>query len=210
MARLDFSTGQPLSQGYQAEVRRFASGQTGWASDLVIKAPAGRGLRRWISAKGLQREFAAYCRLGQMAGVPTCHGLASGRHLILDAVEGQRLSDVTARPSEAFYASLLTLIQSLHARGVAHGDLKRKDNILITPAGQPVIIDFGTAVLQPHGWHPLKRRLFNFLRQTDLNAWIKLKYGGYTGLSAADQTLLYRSSVERLASAIARARRAKP
>lgn len=210
MARLDFSQGRPLTQGYQAEVRRFDCGQTGWANELVIKAPAGRGLRRWISQKSLQREFAAYCRLGQMAGIATCHGLAGGHHLILDAVEGQRLSEVSERPSEAFYASLLTVIQTLHARGVAHGDLKRKDNILITPEGQPVIIDFGTAVLRPHGWHPLKRRLFAFLRQTDLNAWIKLKYGGYTGLSEADQTLLHRSAVERLASAIARARRPKP
>jgi len=210
MARLDFSQGTPLTQGYQAEVRRFDGSLTGWPSDLVIKAPSGRGLRRWVSRKGLQREFAAYCRLGQMEGVPSCHGFSRDHRLILEAVEGRALSALSERPSDAFYAALLTRIQTMHVRGVAHGDLKRKDNILITEAGQPVILDFGTAVLRPHGWNPLKHRLFEFLKQTDLNAWIKLKYGGYSGLDPADQPLLQRGSLERFASAIARARRSKP
>ena len=210
MARLDFSQGTPLTQGYQAEVRRFSSGLTGWPTDLVIKVPTGHGPRRWISRKGLQREFAAYCRLGQMAGIPTCHGLSSRHALILQTIEGQPLSALSERPPDAFYATLLTVIQAMHDRGVAHGDLKRKDNIFITNTGQPVILDFGTAVLRPHGWNPLKHRLFEFLKQTDLNAWIKLKYGGYTGLDPADQPLLQRGSLERLASAMARARRAKP
>lgn len=210
MARLDFAQGILLTQGYQAEVRRFPSSLTGWPSDLVIKAPSGRGLRRWISRKGLQREFDAYCRLGQMDGIPSCHGFSSGHRLILEAVDGQALSGLSQRPSDAFYATLLAQIQTMHERGVAHGDLKRKDNILMTAAGQPVILDFGTAVLRPHDWNPLKQRLFDFLKQTDLNAWIKLKYGGYTGLDPADQPLLQRGPVERFASAMARARRAKP
>lgn len=210
MAGLDYGQGELLTQGHQAEVRRFQSQQTGWAEAVVIKAPCGRGVRRWLSQLGLRREYAAYCRLGQLPGIATCHGLSAGHHLVLQSVEGQRLSDLDERPAPAFFDRLLALIQSMHARGVAHGDLKRKDNLLITPDGHPVILDFGTAVVRQHGFHPLNHRVYALLQQTDLNAWIKLKYGGYAGLSAADQALLQRGRLERLASAMARARRSKP
>ena len=43
-------------------------------------------------------------------------------------------------------------------------------------------------------------RLFEFMRQTDLNAWVKLKYGGYSGVSEADRALLRRSWLERVLS----------
>jgi len=42
--------------------------------------------------------------------------------------------------------------------------------------------------------------LFEFMCRTDLNAWVKLKYNGYTGVSEDDQALLQRSWLERVLS----------
>jgi len=85
----------------------------------------------------------------------------------------------------------------MHARGVAHGDLKRKANLAIGPDEGPVVLDFGASIVLREGRHPINHRLFEMLRQTDLNAWVKLKYGGYEGVSEADRGLLRRSWLER-------------
>jgi serine/threonine protein kinase len=40
----------------------------------------------------------------------------------------------------------------MHARGVAHLDLRHRSNVLLTADGTPVLIDFGSAVcLRPGG-----------------------------------------------------------
>ena len=76
----------------------------------------------------------------------------------------------------------------MHDAGVAHGDLKRKKNILVGPAEQPYVIDFGIAVVADD------RRgfLFDLVRQVDRNAWIKHKYRGRTKDIATEDAPLYK------------------
>jgi serine/threonine protein kinase len=93
---------------------------------------------------------------------------------------------------ERFFARLLETILAMHAAGVAHGDLKRKENTLVGPDERPHIIDFGIAcVLGPaaSGW---SRRRFGLTRQVDLNAWIKLKHGTRPENLPPDEAPLYR------------------
>ncbi|MGY6555743.1 MAG: hypothetical protein ACXIUM_14590 [Wenzhouxiangella sp.] len=191
-ADLDFASGQSLGQSNQGEVRRFR----GPDYDLAIKTPSGSGPLRWLRRRSLLREYQIYRRLAGLAGFAACHGLFSGRFLVLDYIEGTEFRDGRTADSEAFFAELLHIIQAMHARGVAHGDLKRKDNLRIDARDRPVILDLGTAVLlhENAGW--AHRRLFEFARQTDLNAWVKLKYGGYAGVSPEDQGYLKRSRLE--------------
>ncbi|MEJ2535367.1 MAG: hypothetical protein P8008_07910, partial [Gammaproteobacteria bacterium] len=85
-----------------------------------------------------------------------------------------------------------------HERGVAHGDLKSKSNLMMTDAGEPCVIDFGTTVLRRDGFHPIRNRLFEYARQLDLNAWVKHKYEGrYEDASETDRALLNYSWIER-------------
>lgn len=163
--------------------------------DLAVKQAAGRGPLLAINRLALNREFAAYRRLDGVAGVPRCHGLVGNRFLVLDYIEAEPFRD--SRIGADFFDRLLETVKAMHARGVAHGDLKRKANLMVDPEGRPVLLDFGAATLRRPGWHPINRRLFEFMRQTDLNAWVKLKYGGYSGVSAADRALLRRSWLER-------------
>lgn len=168
------------------------------AVDVAVKSPVGRGLLWQARRLSLQREYRAYRRLGGIHGIPRCFGLYGGCHLVVEYVEGALLRDAAPAAPETFFAQLKRTIDAMHERGVAHGDLKSRRNVMIAPDGNPVIIDLGTAVVRRDGWHPVNQRLFDYLRQIDLNGWIKLKYGSYDRASELDRHLLRRSMIERI------------
>lgn len=186
--------GRPVSRSNQGVVVRVACD----GADLAVKTPVGNPLAWKLRQMSLVREFHAYERLAGIPGIPRCHGLVDRRWLALEFIDGRPFRDAEPADRDAFFDSLLTTIRAMHERGVAHGDLKRKSNLMVDADGRPVILDLGAALVRRPGRHPLNRRLFEFLRQTDLNAWIKLKYGGYDGVSDTDRPLLRRSRLERL------------
>lgn len=190
----------PLSRGTQSRVYlyRDASGR------YAIKAPR-KGLfvgtiGRWM----MHRELRVYQRLEGLAGVPRCHGLIDDRYLLLDFVDGETFRNVQHRldSGHPFFERLSELIQAIHARGVAHTDLKRKDNLLVLPGGTPCLIDFGAAMMR-HA-NPVSRGLFLMARQFDRNAWIKLKYNGYHNIAPEDLPRLRRLPIERVSHWIKR------
>jgi len=184
--------GEQIARSNQGIVHRIRCG----GRELAIKSAAGRGPAAAVNRWTLRREHAAYGRLAGVAGIPRCHGLIDRRWLVLEFVAGRPFRD--ANPANEYFDRLLATIQAMHARGVAHGDLKRKANLLVTPDDAPVMLDFGAAVLRRQGFHPVNRRLFEFMRRTDLNAWVKLKYGGYNDIAETDRSLLRRSALERV------------
>jgi hypothetical protein len=149
------------------------------SGELVVKSPHSNRFLAWFGRRAIRREASVYSRLAGIAGVPACFGLARGDHLVLAHVQGPMLRQAAHSlvNRERFFVRLLETILAMHAAGVAHGDLKRKENTLVGPDEQPFIIDFGIAsVLLPttSAWG---RRRFELTRQVDLNAWIKLKHG---------------------------------
>lgn len=199
LAKLDFERGALVTDEshHQGEVRRFCPNHPALPEHLIIKRPKGRGLRGWLSRQTLQRECQAYERLSGVPGIPKCFGFHEDQYLVLEYIDGQPISD-RHEVSPMAWAGLLQTIQAMHDQGVAHGDLKKKDNLLITPAGKIYVIDLGTAVIRHLSWHPLNRALFRFIAQTDLNAWIKHKYQGYDGVCDEDKPYLKRSWLERM------------
>lgn len=190
---LTWADGQLLGQSNQGEVRHFSIDN----EQLAIKAPKGRGLAWWMRRATIRHEYRAYQRLSGLTGFPRCHGLVDGQWLVLEFIQGQPFRDAEFPDRQRFFGQLLETIRAMHARGVAHGDLKRKSNLLVTTDGRPMLLDLGAATLNQPGRRPLNRRLFEFICQTDLNAWVKLKYGGYEGVSETDRGLLRRSGLER-------------
>ena len=75
-----------------------------------------------------------------------------------------------------FFTRLLETLKEMHAAGVAHGDLKRKDNFLVGPDERPFLVDFGLACALDESGQRLNRLLFEWEKQYDYNAWIKHKY----------------------------------
>jgi serine/threonine protein kinase len=91
----------------------------------------------------------------------------------------------------------------MHAAGVAHGDLKRKDNMLVAAGERPFVIDFGIAWCVDSDSPRWRRRIFDLVRQMDYNAWIKLKYRrGTEDVSAKDAERYRPLLLERVARGI--------
>jgi predicted Ser/Thr protein kinase len=164
---------------------------------LIIKTAMGRGPLLWLRRKTLRREYRTYQQLEGVAGIPACHGFLDRRYLLLEYVPGQPYRDAEIQDREAFFRQLLAILQAIHARGVAHGDLKSKGNLLVTDQQQPCVIDFGTAFRQKSRWHFINNWFFRTARRLDLNAWVKHKYRGhYSEASAEDAKLLHYSWLE--------------
>ena len=179
--------------GYQASIRIYQ----GPAGDFAIKEPSGWGLRKKLSLASIRREADVYRRLKGIPGIPRCYGCLDDRYLVLEHIQGDTLDalDVGLTKRETFYARLLETLRLMHDAGVAHGDLKRKRNILVGPGEQPFVIDFGIAVVA----NDRRGLLFDIARQVDRNAWIKHKYRGRTkDISAEDSTIYKPMRSERL------------
>ena len=187
-----------LSSGYQGRVLFYDNGQ----ERLAIKVPSYRGIGRWISIWMLRREARVYERLSGLSGVPRCHGLLCGRYLVLQYIEGENLRNASIPDRDVFYGELLRVIRTMHARGVAHADLKRRDNIMVDGDSRPWLLDFGAASIR-RSRGPINRRLFNIARQFDLNAWVKHKYQRQLDqASERDRRYLHRTWLERSAARI--------
>lgn len=189
------------AQGYQGAVYVYQAGERRYA----IKVASGRGAhglaRRWM----LRREHQAYRRLAGFAGSPRCYGLLRGRYLVLDYIEGVPLRRAEITDRRRFFDSLLAHIEELHRRGVAHADLKRRDNLLVLDGDRPCLVDFGAAIVRKPGFAPLNHYLYGLARRFDLNAWAKLKYDGrYEQMAPEDRAHFRRTAVERIARAIKR------
>jgi serine/threonine protein kinase len=166
------SDGTPLGAGYQATTSLHDSS----LGKVVVKTALRRTL---FGRSGILREHETYRRLAGIAGIPKMHGMLGDSALILEYVEGDSLRkhEATLRDRDAFFAQLLRTIEAMHAAGVAHCDLKRKDNTLVGPDEVPYLIDFGVACILRSGDGAAKRAWFRMMCQMDFNAWVKLRFG---------------------------------
>jgi predicted Ser/Thr protein kinase len=198
--------GRELGSGYQASVRVYTTS----FGDVVVKTPHG-GILGGLWRALLRREHAVYEKLAGIAGIPRCFGLVGGERLALEYVAGPSLREHEAQIADraAFFGKLLATLQAMHAAGVAHGDLKRKDNIIVGPGERPYLVDFGIAVRRSATSTAWNSYGFAPLVQMDMNAWVKLKYGRRIDpaaepgvLSPADAALYRPLWVERLARTV--------
>jgi serine/threonine protein kinase len=161
-----------LAAGYQGQILHYQDAD----NDLLIKVPHGHGLARKFHQKMLRHEYEAYKKLGDFDGTPACYGLIDDQYLVLEYVNGRTIRKKRPLDEDEFHARLFEYIKEMHAKGVAHMDLKRKDNLLVKADETPCILDFGAAVIRKQGFHPLNQYHYRLARQFDFNAWIKHKY----------------------------------
>lgn len=193
--------GRPLGSGYQASVRAYTTP----AGELVVKQAHGSRLLGAVWRRLLRREHGVYRRLAGIAGIPRCLGLLGDDCLVLEHIAGPSLREYESQllDRETFFSRLRRTLDAMHAAGVAHGDLKRKDNVIVGPGEQPYLVDFGVAFLRSDRRALLNRVLFDPVRQIDDNAWVKLKYQRrFDALSAEDAPLYRPLLLERIARAI--------
>jgi predicted Ser/Thr protein kinase len=164
---------------------------------LVIKSAMGRGPVRKARQATLEREYAAYQRLDGVVGVPACYGLLAQRYLLTEFIDGTAYRQASWVDRDEWFAELLAIIRAFHARGVSHGDLKSKSNMIVGKDQKAYVIDFGTTFLHKDGFHPVNNHFFEYGKRLDINAWVKHKYHGrYKNASEEDRKLLDYSKLE--------------
>ena len=145
-------------RGYQSSV--YVAELDGCCVAVKDFAQTSRAFRRWVAPFLVRRECAALRRLQGVPGVPRFYGRIDRLALAMEYIEGRPL-DTFAQgqlPAEAF-ARAQEVIDAIHARGVSHGDLKRRSNLLLTPDGEIYLIDFATAIIDDFGKSWLQREL---------------------------------------------------
>jgi hypothetical protein len=144
---------------------------------VVVKDFGSKGwAARWLGRLQVGRELRAYRWLGRDPAVPGLVGRVDPWALALEYVEGEPLAFAADRfvAGERFVASLRLAVDRFHAAGVFHQDLRGRENVLVRPGGDLVLLDLAGAVcLRPGG---LTYRLFRpLLRLSDESAFLKWK-----------------------------------
>lgn len=118
----------------------------GW---VVVKdfGPRSPWVRRWLGPWLLRREVRAYGRLSGMASVPRCLGWLDRSAIVLEHRPGRPLSrSLAGRVAPDFLPRLETVVETMHRRGVVHLDLRHRSNVLADAEGQPIVLDFASAL----------------------------------------------------------------
>jgi predicted Ser/Thr protein kinase len=188
-------------RGYQGYTYRYEGND----KRLIIKATMGWGfgklVRRWM----LRNEYRVYTRLSGLNGIPACYGFFERRYLILEFIDGTPMRSAQIENRDLFFETLLNLIKGMHDLGVAHTDLKKKDNILVVNGQHPYVIDFGAAIVRKSGFAPLNHYLYKLSKKFDYNAWAKLKYNRkLENISEEDRQYYNRTIVEQVSHWIKR------
>lgn len=144
-------------------------------------APLARALAR--------REARALVRLAGLDAVPQLISNQDGM-LVRSWIDGAPMQ--RAKPADAaYYRAALRLLRLVHARRVAHNDLAKEPNWMVTPAGAPALVDFQLA------WTARRRgRLFRALAYDDLRHLLKHKRSYLPArLTARQRRILARPSL---------------
>lgn len=148
--------------------------------------------RALITRRALAREAAALDALGDLEGVPRLAARLDADAVVVERLDAERLPhrrDNFLTPE--FFDRLQDLLAQVHARGWAHGDLRRKNILVCRDSLRPFLIDFATAWHGGPGAGPIGRFVFRRLAAVDRVTVAKLK-GAYLpdALSQADRATL--------------------
>lgn len=127
-------------------------------------------VRKFVGPFMVSREYKALSRVAGMKGVAEEVFKVDELALAIRYVEGSQLDKVDPRRiTSEFLISLERLVDALHERGVVHLDLRGSGNILMSPQGEPVIIDFQSSMCTD--WMPAFLR--KFLGDFDMSGVLK-------------------------------------
>lgn len=145
---------------YDAHLEREVVIKEHFPPTLCFRRPGDAAVHP-VSDAGYERSLEAFCREARILagvnhpGVVKVYDIfqACGTaYMVMEYVEGERLGDwlpVHAAEVQCVCAVLLQLLEALgylHAHEVLHRDIK-PSNIIIRDDAQPVLIDFGAAML---------------------------------------------------------------
>jgi RIO-like serine/threonine protein kinase len=117
------------------------------------------------------RETVIYRTLDGIPGIPRYYGRMDALAFMIERIDGPEGGQVEPGSlSPAFFDLLRETVLAMHARGVFHGDLRQRRNILVGPEERPYIIDFASGLRLPRN-----SALLRFLARTDLSGVAKIR-----------------------------------
>ncbi len=143
---------------------------------LVIKIPLGNFFTQPINRALLRHEYRVYQKLHGMDAIPICYGMINNEYLVIEYIESKTIRQCKPPANSEYFVKLLDAIKEMHHRGVAHFDLKRSENLLVTEDHEPILIDFGVSIIKKGGFHFINALLYKMALQFDFNAWARHKY----------------------------------
>jgi serine/threonine protein kinase len=150
-----------------------------WGARLVVVKDYGRRnwVGRWLGRMQIRREEKVYRRLGGIDGVPPFLGMIDRYSFAIAHVRGRPIDQYQFHELgliDKILDRLRELIGAIHRRGVAHFDLRRRNNVLVDDNGNVHLIDFaGSMWFRPGSWGA--RRVFPWLQKVDESAFLKWK-----------------------------------
>ncbi|PQV65348.1 serine/threonine protein kinase [Abditibacterium utsteinense] len=129
--------------------------------------------RLFIAPILVKREVKALRHLDGTPGIPRFFGQIDRLAFAIEFIEGRPISGIHKgeMPPEVF-GRMARVVEAMHARGVAHGDLKRRSNLLLTPENEVFIIDFAAAIVA-HG--PISQKIMRAVAEVDDKSLPRLK-----------------------------------
>lgn len=123
------------------------------------------------------RECKALNRLSDVSCVPKLLARPDSRSFLMSHHESQQITkiDQTNFDWVGFFSALEAAIEQLHAAGVAHNDLRNPTNTLVTPNGQPVLVDLVACFCKGSDWNIVNHWMFDKFTQVDRSAITKMK-----------------------------------
>jgi hypothetical protein len=134
---------------------------------LLVRQTIGRLLTR--------REAAAYRAAGGVEGLPRFLGRLGPWTLALEWIEGKTLADLRGEAlDEGIFDRIGAILESLHARGIAAGDLHHRD-VLVGPGRSVHLVDLATALVLGRRPGRFRRAAFARLAAQDLVALARMR-----------------------------------
>lgn len=146
------------------------------------------------------REARALTRLEGIRGVPRLLGRPDARSLLLEHLDadplGKRKEDTDWGE---FFTRLEELLAKMHARGIAHCDLRSPYNTLIDTEAHPVVVDFVASISRGQPWNVVANWTFERFAAVDKGALTKLKNSVAPELVGAHDHQLEPAALDRAA-----------
>jgi predicted Ser/Thr protein kinase len=122
--------------------------------------------RTFVAPFLVKRESRALRFLAGTPGVPRYYGRIDARAFAMEYISGTPIAEFgMGQIAPEVFPRIQEVIDGIHERGVSHGDLKRRSNLILTPDHQIYLIDFAAAVI---GRRPLRPLLNWFQKQMEL------------------------------------------
>lgn len=137
-------------------------------SDPWFRFAVGRLLR--------YREERALRRLDGVKGIPRFLGRVSSHAVLMEYIEGETAKRLKRQKfGPEFFDKLNQLVDDMHARGIAHCDLRSGGNTIVDQHGQPYFVDFVGHFRRGAKWNLVYKWVFDRFCVADKAGIVRLK-----------------------------------